>query len=75
MVLLKELLYKTVVPKRNKRDVLRLKFNVEFEGAEPSPMAFLGSFLWGLAAALWCYVYVYFLQGVLPSYQFDVHET
>jgi len=75
VLLLKELFYKALVPGRSKRDVRRTKINIAYEAGDPSPVSYLGTFVWGVASCAWVWLYIYGFQAVLPYYQFDVHEA
>jgi hypothetical protein len=75
VVLLKDLLYSSLVPDRNKRETQTTKIDFSFESHHPSPGTFLGSFLWGFVGMLWVFLYIYYLQQVLPDYQWDVREV
>jgi len=75
VLLLKELLYHTLVPGRVKRDTVRMHVSIAHEATQPSPLAFLGTFLWGWVAVGWVYLYIYKFQAVLPGYRWDVHDV
>lgn len=75
VLLLKELLYRSLVPERDKRDRFRMHMNLANEAAAPSPVAFFGTFLWGVVAFAWVYLYIYCIQGVLPEFRWDVHDV
>mmetsp|Transcript_139002 Transcript_139002/g.387685 ORF Transcript_139002/g.387685 Transcript_139002/m.387685 type:complete len:733 (-) Transcript_139002:116-2314(-) len=75
VLLLKELLYTTLVPGRDKRDTSRMHVSIAHEASRPSPLSFLGSFLWGAVALAWVYLYIFCLQAVLPGYRWDVHDV
>merc|ERR1719262_1056172 len=48
ILLLKELLYHTLVPNRNKHDLSKTKISIEHEAGPPNPCDFLGAFVWGI---------------------------
>eukprot|EP00427_Karlodinium_veneficum_P059004 CAMPEP_0169392658 /NCGR_PEP_ID=MMETSP1017-20121227/48869_1 /TAXON_ID=342587 /ORGANISM="Karlodinium micrum, Strain CCMP2283" /LENGTH=193 /DNA_ID=CAMNT_0009495879 /DNA_START=351 /DNA_END=930 /DNA_ORIENTATION=- len=76
VLLLKENLYKVLVPKRSKQEMQStyvMKDDDE-EKANPSVASFFCSFLWGVGAALWVLVYISFLQHVLVDYQWDISD-
>eukprot|EP00931_Biecheleriopsis_adriatica_P051858 TRINITY_DN3010_c0_g2_i1.p1 TRINITY_DN3010_c0_g2~~TRINITY_DN3010_c0_g2_i1.p1 ORF type:complete len:469 (-),score=101.01 TRINITY_DN3010_c0_g2_i1:120-1526(-) len=75
MMLLKDLMYNSLVPDRSKRDTTRMTVNVAHESTPPSPFSFLGTFVWGFAAILWVIIYIHSLQQVLPEYRWDVQEV
>lgn len=75
VLLLKELLYKSLVPPRDKRDTVRMHVCIAHEAARPSPAAFFGTFLWGFVAMAWVYLYIFCIQGVLPGFRWDVHDV
>merc|ERR1719198_1915298 len=62
VLLFKELMYRTIVPERSKRDVQRTKILISHESTEPSPLAFFGSFGWALVAVSWVYLYINHFQ-------------
>merc|ERR1719284_1191152 len=72
LLMLKELLYHTLVPARNKRD-LKNTFIRPPSRLEPAGYwAFLNTFSLALVAAAWVLYYVYGFQTVLPEYRWDV---
>jgi len=75
VLLTKELLFNTLVSDRSQRDTRRMQVSVESESQNPSPWAFLGTFLWGICAIAWVYLYIYDLQQVLPEYRWDVRDV
>jgi hypothetical protein len=75
VVLLKNLLYDALVPDRNKRETQTTKIDFSYESHHPTPLTFLGTFLWGFVGILWVYLYIYYFQQVLPDYQWDVREV
>eukprot|EP00929_Paragymnodinium_shiwhaense_P108349 TRINITY_DN74669_c0_g1_i1.p2 TRINITY_DN74669_c0_g1~~TRINITY_DN74669_c0_g1_i1.p2 ORF type:complete len:539 (-),score=153.30 TRINITY_DN74669_c0_g1_i1:178-1794(-) len=72
ILLIKDLLYRVVVPDRNKREIekiaVRPSSNIEFA----SYWAYLGTFTWGFVAIAWIFYYVFLIQMVLPRYNWDV---
>jgi len=76
IVLLKDVIYVTVVPDRNKRDLQNtLIKDDDADPSPPDPYQFFGSFLWLALAFVWTYLYVYYFQQVLPDYKWDVHDA
>jgi len=75
ILLLKDLLYRTLVPERVKRDTCRTHVSIQNEAVRPSLFSFLGTFVWGIVAVAWVYAYMFALQHVLPEYRWDVHEV
>lgn len=75
ILLLKDLLYRTLVPERVKRDTCRMHVSLQQEAVRPSPYSFLGTFAWGIVAVAWVNAYMFALQKVLPDYRWDVHEV
>merc|ERR1719284_459601 len=54
LLMLKDLLYYVLVPDRNKRDLQHTEVMPVTKRQPASYWVFLGTFLWGLVAALWC---------------------
>mmetsp|Transcript_61711 Transcript_61711/g.133707 ORF Transcript_61711/g.133707 Transcript_61711/m.133707 type:complete len:345 (-) Transcript_61711:123-1157(-) len=75
ILLMKDLLYNTLVPGRNKRETRRTTMDINYETNHPTIATFFGSFIWGFIVAAWVILYFYKLQRVLPDYKFDVHEA
>jgi len=75
ILLLKDLLYRTLVPERVKRDTCRMHVSIQHEAVRPSLYSFLGTFVWGILAVVWVYAYMFSLQKVLPGYRWDVHAV
>lgn len=75
ILLLKDLLYRTLVPERVKRDTCRMHVSIQSEAVRPSPYSFLGTFAWGIVAVAWVYGYMFSLQKVLPGYRWDVRQV
>jgi len=75
VVFLKDLLYNSLVPDRNKRDLQHTEIKAPTSKQPASYWIFLGTFLWGAVAALWCLTYMFWLQRVLPEYQWDVRAV
>jgi len=75
LLLLKELMYNTLVSDRNKRDTARMQISVSKESAAPSPASFLSSVMLFTSACFWVYLYIFVVQQVLPDYRWDVQEV
>lgn len=73
ILLLKDLVYVTLVAERNKRE-LRNTLVVPITKQEPAGFwVFMGGFAWAVVAMIWVYLYIFHLQAVLPEYKWDVH--
>mmetsp|Transcript_44400 Transcript_44400/g.114843 ORF Transcript_44400/g.114843 Transcript_44400/m.114843 type:complete len:167 (-) Transcript_44400:279-779(-) len=72
ILLLKDLMYRTMVPNRNKNDVQCTQIIPAGHTQKASYMRFLGTFVWFLVAVLWACLYTYQFQVVLPDYKWDV---
>eukprot|EP00929_Paragymnodinium_shiwhaense_P030242 TRINITY_DN17160_c0_g1_i2.p1 TRINITY_DN17160_c0_g1~~TRINITY_DN17160_c0_g1_i2.p1 ORF type:complete len:376 (-),score=54.13 TRINITY_DN17160_c0_g1_i2:289-1416(-) len=80
ILVLKDLIYNALLPVRSKLDLSRTSVHTtRKEGTDLNH--FLGSLVWGIAAAVWVAWYMgikgYFdgLQQVLPGYQWDVRDV
>jgi len=74
ILVLKDLVYNTVLPERNKKEVTNtsmLPFGRSLK-ERATPGRFFGSFTLFLGACLWVYLYVFYFQAVLPGYNWDV---
>lgn len=71
---LKDLLYATIVPDRNKREVQKIEMRPSERVDHAHYWSYLGTFSWGIVAVVWIVYYVFFLQAVLPQYRWDVRE-
>lgn len=79
ILILKEMMYQTLVPHRNKID-LRSTF-IKHRWTEPADAwAFTNTICWGVLAVIWVLSYMgipHRMQGwqmVLPDYKWDVHD-
>jgi len=72
LLMLKDLLYTTIVPDRNKREIQNIQLLPSEDVEHPSYWAYLGTFSWAAVAMAWVFAYVYYFQSVLPSYNWDV---
>merc|ERR1719329_454078 len=75
VLMLKDLLYHSLVPEPSKKDLERTEMKAVTETTFASRWAFLGAFFWAGAAAGWCLLYTYKLQRVLPDFKWDVREV
>jgi len=72
VLMLKDLLYLTIVPDRNKREIQHINIRPSSESDHASYWKYLGSFSWLVVAFAWIFFYVFWLQMVLPAYKWDV---
>jgi len=72
VLLIKDLLYKTVVPDRNKREIEKISVRPSSPVEFASYWSYLGTFSWGFVAIAWIFYYVFLIQMVLPQYRWDV---
>jgi len=75
ILLLQNLLSMTIVPARNKRDCQSIETVPPYSHEPAGIFVFAGSFLWGLVALGWAVVYTYYVQQVLPQYNWDVRDV
>eukprot|EP00933_Yihiella_yeosuensis_P082243 TRINITY_DN9603_c0_g1_i1.p1 TRINITY_DN9603_c0_g1~~TRINITY_DN9603_c0_g1_i1.p1 ORF type:complete len:361 (+),score=21.28 TRINITY_DN9603_c0_g1_i1:127-1209(+) len=74
MLGLKSLLYEVAISARARA----VTEGTKIVGENVSPLgcySTAGSLLWAVSASLWVYVYMYYLQQVLPAYQWDVRKA
>lgn len=71
---IKDLLYMTIVPERNKRDTQKTEILPSTRYEVATYWSYLSTFVWAFIAVGWCFVYMYRIQTVLPGYRFDVHD-
>jgi len=73
ILLVKDLVYFTLVAERNKRE-LRNTLVLPIVKKQPAGyFVFLGNLAWAVVALLWVYLYIFHWQKVLPEYKWDVH--
>jgi hypothetical protein len=81
---LKEVLYFTLVPARNKLDLENTKIKPEQEFVTSGITDFTATIAWGIVAAMWVILYMGIpsapwplngLQEVLPDYKWDIHAV
>eukprot|EP00929_Paragymnodinium_shiwhaense_P059130 TRINITY_DN295_c0_g3_i1.p1 TRINITY_DN295_c0_g3~~TRINITY_DN295_c0_g3_i1.p1 ORF type:complete len:483 (+),score=54.77 TRINITY_DN295_c0_g3_i1:72-1520(+) len=72
LLMLKDLIYSTIVPDRNKREIQNIQLLPSTRIEHPSYWVYLGTFSWAVVAVTWVFSYVYYFQSVLPSYNWDV---
>jgi len=70
---LKTLLYYAICTERTKRDVDSTRHMPPTKYEDVSFSVYFSSVGWGLVACGWVYLYIFYLQHVLPEYQWDVH--
>jgi len=75
VLLLKDLVYQTIVAERNKRELRNTRVHPMVKKEPAGYLVFMGGFIWGAVAVLWVYVYIFHLQTVLPEYKWDVHAS
>jgi hypothetical protein len=77
ILLLKELVHATLVPKRNAIELSKttLKLAKSDEKIKPGCQEFTGTVSILFLAMFWVWLYMYKLQEVLPEYQWDVHDV
>lgn len=74
ILLLQYVLYKAVVPARNKRDCMNIEVLPTHREEPAGLMVFACSFLWLVLALTWTVLYTYYWQQVLPEYNWDVRD-
>lgn len=72
VLLVKDLLYTTVVPDRNKREVEKIQVRPSSPVEFASYWTYLGTFSWGFLGIAWVFYYTFLIQMVLPQYRWDV---
>merc|ERR1711957_586351 len=72
VLLLKELLYHTLVSSRNKRELANTKIRPHDAVSHGSCTAFFSGILWGCIALGWVLYYIFSFQMVLQEYNWDV---
>ena len=74
ILVLPELLYKTF---SSHRSMMRTEgtFVQQRWYSHLDLMGVVSSVFWGFLAAAWVYMYMYYLQQVLPDYLWDIHKT
>lgn len=75
ILLMKDLVYQTLVPEWNKHDVERIEIAPPTQFEPQGHWALLGTIQWASLSLLWVLIYVYFLQNVLPDYRWDVRDV
>jgi hypothetical protein len=74
LLMLKDLLYSTIVPDRNKREVQNIQIRPSCQVEHANYWTYMGTFCWLFVAMSWNLYYIYFFQSVLPDYRWDVAE-
>jgi len=72
VLMLKDLLYYTIVPDRNKREIAHINIRPSSKTDHPTYWSYLGTFSWLFVAFAWIVFYVFHFQMVLPFYKWDV---
>eukprot|EP00929_Paragymnodinium_shiwhaense_P061625 TRINITY_DN30800_c0_g1_i1.p1 TRINITY_DN30800_c0_g1~~TRINITY_DN30800_c0_g1_i1.p1 ORF type:complete len:507 (+),score=83.06 TRINITY_DN30800_c0_g1_i1:52-1572(+) len=72
VLLIKDLLYATVVPDRNKREIEKVHVRPSSKIDYASYWSYLGTFSWLYVAIAWVMYYIFLIQMVLPQYRWDV---
>lgn len=72
VLLVKDLLYRTIVPDRNKREIEKIMIRPSQMVEYASFWSYLGTFSWAFVAIAWIFYYVFYFQLVLPQYRWDV---
>lgn len=72
VLMIKDLLYSTIVPDRNKREIEKINIRPSQPVEFASYWSYLGTFSWLFVGLAWIFYYVFLLQLVLPQYNWDV---
>jgi len=75
VLLLKDLVYHTIVTERNKRELRNTFVHPIVKKETAGYLVFMGGFIWGALAVIWVYAYIFHIQTVLPEYKWDVHAS
>jgi hypothetical protein len=75
ILLLKDLVYITLVAERNKRELRNTLVFPIVPKEPPGYFNFMGGLAWAIVAIIWVYLYIFHLQKVLPEYKWDVHAV
>lgn len=75
VLLLKDLVYHTIVTERNKRELRNTFVHPIVKKETAGYLVFMGGFIWGALAVMWVYAYIFHIQTVLPEYKWDVHAS
>jgi hypothetical protein len=74
ILLIKDTLYATIVPDRNKREVRKIGMRPSETVDHATWWSYLGTFSWGIVSLVWIVYYMFLFQAVLPQYRWDVRE-
>jgi len=74
LLFLKDLFYTAVIPHRDKLETKQMLIPSNKEDV-PTFLNTLGSFLWIFVVLCWVYVYIGYMQQVLPDYGWDIHTV
>eukprot|EP00927_Polykrikos_kofoidii_P052290 TRINITY_DN46086_c0_g1_i1.p1 TRINITY_DN46086_c0_g1~~TRINITY_DN46086_c0_g1_i1.p1 ORF type:complete len:424 (+),score=44.96 TRINITY_DN46086_c0_g1_i1:19-1290(+) len=75
VILFKDLLWKTVIPERNKSETMLTHLHPSSNHEPASYWSYSCTLLWLLAGIGWTVFYMLFFQQVLPDYNWDVNEV
>eukprot|EP00438_Fugacium_kawagutii_P002398 Skav210783 [mRNA] locus=scaffold275:38997:52806:+ [translate_table: standard] len=75
LLVLNSLVLQALVPAHGVNGLERTKVLSSSSRHESAVMALLATLSWALFASCWCISYVYFVEDVLPDYQWDVHAV
>jgi hypothetical protein len=67
-----DLIYEGILSKNQVRDVQHTTIENKFASVDPTISGYLFELVWFVFASSWAYVYMYYIQQVLPDYKFDV---
>jgi len=74
VLLLKDLLFISIVPPRNRRETANTLVMPLSNHDPPNFKILVVPFIWGALAVSWIFLYAYWLQQVLPDYRWDIRE-
>lgn len=75
LLVLNSLVLQALVPAHGVGGLERTKVLSSSSRHASAVMALLATLSWTLFASSWCILYVYFIEDVLPDYQWDVHAV
>jgi len=75
ILMLKSLLFESFASKRSRLVVERTKFQPLDKHESATHCSFFGSISWVVLAVIFVYLYVFYLQQVLPDYRWDVNAV
>jgi len=74
LLVLKDLFYTAAVPHRDKLETRQMLIPTR-RTDEPSFAGYFGSFGWIIVVLIWVFVYLSYLQVVLPDYRWDIGDV